>query len=44
MEEIEKRMKELRLFAFPEEEQQYEPNSTLRAPRNYTTNQRVLME
>jgi hypothetical protein len=38
MEELEKGPKELKGFTV---KQQYEPNSTPKAPRDYTTNQRV---
>jgi hypothetical protein len=41
VEELEKGPKELKGFV---EEQQYEPTSTPRAPRDQTTNQRVHME
>jgi hypothetical protein len=34
MEELEKGPKELKGFAAPEEEQQYEPTNTPRTPRN----------
>jgi hypothetical protein len=44
MKELEKEPKELKGFAASEEEQQYEPTSIPRAPRDYTTNQRVNME
>jgi hypothetical protein len=43
MKEIEKRPKELKGFAAPWEDKQYELTSTLRAPRNKTTNQRKHM-
>ena len=42
--ELEKGPKELKGFAAPWEEQQYEPNNIPRAPRDLTTNQRVHME
>jgi hypothetical protein len=41
---LEKRSKELKGFAAPQEEQQYEPTSTPKSPRDETTNQRVHME
>ena len=41
--ELEKVPKELKGFAAPEEEHQYEVTSTPRAPWNYTTNQRKHM-
>jgi hypothetical protein len=44
MEKLEKGPKELKGFAAPYEEQQYEPTSTSKAPRDETTNQRVHME
>jgi hypothetical protein len=44
MKEIEKVPMELKEIAAPYEEQQYEPTSTPRAPRDLTTNQRVHME
>ena len=44
MEELEKGPKELKGFAVPQEEQQYESPSTPRAPRDKTINQRVHME
>jgi hypothetical protein len=34
MEELEKGLKELKGFAAPQEKQQYDPTSTLRAPRD----------
>jgi hypothetical protein len=43
VEELEKGPKELKKFAAPQEEQ-YEPISTPRAPRDQTTKQRVHME
>ena len=42
--ELEKGPKELKGFAAPWEEQQYEPTNIPRAPRDLTTNQRVHME
>ena len=44
MEELEKGPKELKGFAVPQEEQQYESPSTPRAPRDKTINQRVHMK
>ena len=44
MEELEKGLKELKGLAAPMEEQQYEPTSTPRAPRDETINQRKHME
>jgi hypothetical protein len=44
MEDLEKIPKELKGFAVPQEEQQYEPTSIPRAPRDYTNNQRVHMK
>jgi hypothetical protein len=44
MEKLENGPKELKGFAAPLEEQQYEQTSTSRAPWDYTTNQRVHME
>jgi hypothetical protein len=43
MKELEKGPKDLKGFAAPEEEQQFELISTPRAPRDETTNQRVNM-
>jgi uncharacterized lipoprotein YmbA len=43
MKEREKVPKELKGFAAPQDEQQYELTSTPRAPRDETTNQRVHM-
>ena len=42
--DLEKGPKELKGFAAPQEEQQYESPSTPRAPRDKTINQRVHME
>jgi hypothetical protein len=42
MEDLEKGPKELKGFAVPKEEQQYETTSTPRAPRDQTTKQRIL--
>ena len=44
MEELEKGLKELKGFAAPLEEQQYEPPSTSKGPRDKTINQRVHMD
>jgi hypothetical protein len=44
MEEMEKGLKELRGFAAPREEQQYQQARPPRAPRDWTTNQRTHME
>jgi hypothetical protein len=44
MEELEKGHKELMGFEASEEQQKYEPTSSLRVPRDYTMNQRVYME
>ena len=44
MVELEKGPKELKGFAAPQEEQQYESPSTPRAPRDKTINQRVHVE
>ena len=43
MKELEKEPKELKEFAAPQEEQQYELTTIPRAPWNYTTNQRKHM-
>ena len=43
MGELEKGPKELKGFAAPQEEQRYEPPSTLRDPRDKNINQRVHM-
>jgi hypothetical protein len=43
MKELEKEPKELKGFAAPEEEQQYEITSNTRAPWDYNTNQRKHM-
>jgi hypothetical protein len=44
MEELEKGLKELRRFAALWREQQCQPARSPRAPRDWTTNQRVHME
>jgi hypothetical protein len=44
MEELQKGLKKLKGFATPWKEQQYQPTRPCTAPRDKTTNQRVLME
>jgi hypothetical protein len=44
MEELEKRLKEMREFAVPWREQQYKQTRGPRAPGDWTTNQVIYME
>ena len=44
MEDMEKGLKELRGFADPWREQQYQQARSPRAPRNWNTNKRIQME